>query len=162
MTRHAHFLIYCRLPFLRAHRHAQKIFKNEFAGSQLTPAELKVIEESDEQILLAESLLDKIDKYDVTVIKGHLMCQILLQQSVYNVEKLHQKGLLPDEEANEIIENLNVDLQNVFECEQLKHDGCLASCVAAKRLKAMDPTKIDVSIIEQTEQGGEISCEMPR
>ncbi|KAL7518874.1 hypothetical protein ACHAWX_003679 [Stephanocyclus meneghinianus] len=139
------------LPFLRAHRHAQKIFKNEFAGSQLTPAELKVIEESDEQVSLAESVLEKIDKYDVTVIKGHLMCQILLQQSVYNVEKLHQKGLLPDEEANEIIENLNVDLQNVFECEQLDHDGCLASCIVAKRLKELDPvTKIDLNIIEQT------------
>jgi len=139
------------LPFLRAHRHAQKIFKNEFAGAQLTPAEAKVLEESDEQISLAESLLEKIDKYDVTVIKGHLMCQILLQQSVYNVEKLHQKGLLPDDEANEIIENLNVDLQNVFECEQLDHDGCLASCIVAKRLKEMDPvTKIDLNIMEQT------------
>jgi len=104
------FLVRQNLAFVRAHRHARKVFEDQFASNPLTPAEAQVIEESRAQVRLAEADLHNIDQVDVTSVKGHLLCLILLNNSVKYVEQLSRQRLIPEQATSELLEVLVIEM----------------------------------------------------
>ncbi len=111
------------LAFRNAHLNAQKVFVEEFATCPLSPAEEKVLEESMEQVRLADEDLSGIDKDDVNMIKGHLVCRILLNKAVKYVETLSWQGLIPEKDANEMLALLFGYREQVLLCRTLHHTG---------------------------------------
>ena len=101
------FLVRQNLAFVRAHRHARTVFESHFASDPLTPAEKQIIEESKAQIRLAEADLAEIDSVDVTAVKAHLLCLVLLNNSVKYVERLSRQHLIPEQAATELLEVLD-------------------------------------------------------
>ncbi|KAL3801649.1 hypothetical protein HJC23_013154 [Cyclotella cryptica] len=117
------FSVYLRvrqvLAFVRAHRVAQKIFKEQFSSVPLTPTEESVIFESNEQIKLAESSLSEIDQFDVDSVTLHFACHILLNISVKYTEKLAKQGLIPEKEASVLLQDLDSHIGNLLNCSQM-------------------------------------------
>mmetsp|Transcript_4735 Transcript_4735/g.9150 ORF Transcript_4735/g.9150 Transcript_4735/m.9150 type:complete len:498 (-) Transcript_4735:137-1630(-) len=133
------FIVRQNLAFVRAHRHSRRVFEDQFASNPLTPAEVKVIEESQAQVRLAEADLNGIDQLVVTAVKGHLLCLILLNSSVRFVERLSRQRLIPEKAASEILEALDGYVEHVWVCEKLAHDhdGRLSTSIQLARLKQL-------------------------
>jgi len=108
------------LAFTRAHRVAQKIFKEEFSDSTLTSTELKVVSESNEQIRLAELALSELDQDDVDSITSHHACHILLNNSRDFVQRLAKQELIPESEASDLLEDLDEYVGSLLECRKLE------------------------------------------
>eukprot|EP00956_Cyclotella_meneghiniana_P043936 scaffold294717_cov106-Cyclotella_meneghiniana.AAC.3 len=141
---------------------AAVVFVTYFAEDpkKLTPAESQVIDESNAQIELAEADLHGVDKVDISAVKGHLLCLILLNKSVQYVERLSRQCLIPEKAASEMLEVLDAYIENVWVCEKLVHDGRLNTSTQVMRLKELPQNIIDeFSINEAIEQmsGGTFS-----
>ena len=115
------------LCFMAAHRWAEKFFRREFenAESELSESGKRVISESQKQYDKAEEELKTSDPKDVEIVSSHKFCAILLNSGVYYVSKLVRAGLLKDDEAEHIIEQLEHNLKQVKSCDQAVHPGKL-------------------------------------
>lgn len=113
------------LCFMSAHRWAQKFFRREFenAESELSEYGKRVINESKAQYDLAEEELKTCDPKDVEIVSSHKFCSILLNSAVYYISKLVRAGLLKDEEAEHMVEQLEHNLDEVRSCDQAHHPG---------------------------------------
>ena len=105
----------------------------------MTPAEAQVIEESNGQIQLAEADLNDIDQVDVMAVKGHLLCLVLLNNSVKYVERLSRQHLIPEQAASELLQVLDDQVENVWVCSKLVHDGRLSTSTQLTRLRQLPP-----------------------
>ena len=108
------------LAFTRAHRVAQKIFKEEFSDSTLTSTELKILSESNDQIRLAELALSELDQEDVDSITSHYACHILLNNSRDFIQRLAKQELIPESEAGDLLEDLDEYVGSLMECRKLE------------------------------------------
>jgi hypothetical protein len=143
------------LCFMAAHRWAQRFFRREFenAESELSESGKRVIKESQVQYDKAEAELKTSDPKDVEIVSSHKFCAILLNSGVYYVSKLVRSGLLKDDEAEHIVENLEHNLEKVRSCDQADHPGELdldeesgdvakTSVIAEMKTSHVDPTRI--------------------
>jgi len=125
------------LAFRNAHINARKVFLEEFASYPLSPAEETVIEESKAQVRLADADLEKIDTYDVNLIKGHLISRILLNKAVKYVETLSWQGLIPEKDASEMLVLLADYRERIVLCRTLHHEGILDLAEQTKCLRRL-------------------------
>ena len=132
------------LAFQHAHRHAQKVFVEEFASNPLTPADEKVLDESRAQVQLAVADLEEIDTFDVNLIKGHLICRILINKAVEYVVTLSWQGLIPEKDANEMLELLNGYRDQMTLCRRLHHQGIIDLPKQSKFLR-----RLPLDVIEE-------------
>ena len=65
-----------------------------------------VLDESDEQVELADEALKKLSETDVAIVKSHYVCQILLNRAAYYFIKLKKNGLMTEREADHFLENI--------------------------------------------------------
>lgn len=147
------------MAFVRAHRRAQREFKEHFASSPPTPAENQVLDESSSQIMAAEADLSDIDPIDIERIKGNFLCSILLTEGAQYVETLSNQGLMPEKEAGEMLEELDVFIENVTLCDDFGHEGRLSLAVQTTRLRQLPSTvlnELDLweAIEEMSERAG--------
>ena len=113
------------LSFMAAHRWAETFFRREFenAESELSESGKRVIRESQIQYDKAEDELKASDPKDVELVSSHKFCSILLNSGVYYVGKLVRAGLLKDDEAEHIVEDVEHNLEQVKSCHQTDHPG---------------------------------------
>lgn len=113
------------LAFMAAHRYAQSFFRRELenAESELSEAGKVVISESLEQQEKAEEVLNNCDRKDVEEVASHLFCAILLNSGVHYIGKLVRSGLLKEEEAEHLVEAIEVNLDKVKSCDLHDHPG---------------------------------------
>jgi len=111
------------LSFIKAHESAREIFKAEFASpseQSLTLAEKTVLDESKEQVALADSMITQCDDEDLRTIKSQYVCQILLHKSANYFEKLAHHGLMSEKEANEFLEKYDHELRRLRSSTDMK------------------------------------------
>jgi hypothetical protein len=104
---------------VRAHRFAQKIYNDQFCSVPLTATQETVIFESNEQIKMAKSALSELDQLDVDSVTSHFACHILLNISVKYTEKLAKHGLIPEEEASDLLEELDELVVTLLSCHEM-------------------------------------------
>lgn len=137
------FAVRQSLAFCNAHRQAQKEFVEEFTSCPLKPADEQVIEESNAQIMLAEADLKGIDTDDVNLIKGHLVCRILLNNAIKYVVSLSRQRLIPEKDANEMVELLTGYSERILLCRRLYHEGILELVEQSRNLSRLPPHRIE-------------------
>mmetsp|Transcript_8996 Transcript_8996/g.13898 ORF Transcript_8996/g.13898 Transcript_8996/m.13898 type:complete len:907 (-) Transcript_8996:63-2783(-) len=123
------FLVQEILAFTKAHEIAEKAFKDLSQGDgncELTQAENIVLQESADQVLLAEQALDKFDAKEVQQIKSHYACTIILNRAAAYYERLSHQGLMSEREAGELIEEMEANILHTKECLDNSHDGELS------------------------------------
>lgn len=144
------------LCFMSAHRWSQRFFRREFenAESELSESGKRVISESQQQYDLCENELKSSDPKDVELVSSHKFCSILLNSGVYYVSKLKRAGLLKDDEAEKIVEDLEHNLEKVQSCNEESHPGELeigqdeergdgkSSVIAEMKTSHVDPTNM--------------------
>jgi NhaP-type Na+/H+ or K+/H+ antiporter len=113
------------LAFMAAHRYAQIFFTREFQSveSELSEAGKVVIEESQSEFKKAEAFLEKYDVKQVEVAVSHKLCMILLNSGVHYIESLVNHGLLKDQEAEHLVEEIEESLDSVLSCTAEDHPG---------------------------------------
>ena len=116
----------------------------EFASNPLSPADKKVLEESEAQEQLAIADLDEIDSFDVDLIKGHLVCRILINKAKEYIVTLSSQGLVPEKDANEMFELLKGYSEQLLMCLRLNHEGILDLPQQSKHLR-----RLPLHIIEE-------------
>ncbi|KAL3804615.1 hypothetical protein ACHAW5_000089 [Stephanodiscus triporus] len=105
------------LAFKGAHEWARKNFEKAFSKcgeDQLTEAEKVVLDESDEQVRLADEALSKFDTGDVTMVTSHYACQILLNRAASYLTKLEEHGLMTDREAGTFLDEIQMNISQLF------------------------------------------------
>ena len=131
------------LAFMWAHEMATKAFKKGFLKlgddklqrkGSLTSTEKVVLDECAEQMKLANDSLKKLDKMDVTLVKSHYVCEILLNKSASYITELSHHGLMSEKEASEFLERIEKDVFNIRECRQDKHKDEMSARNKKKRL----------------------------
>lgn len=131
------------VAFDRAHRMAQKEFKEHFASSPLTAAEARVLDESKTQVMLAGADLDDIDAIDIERIKGHRLCRILLNEGVKYVETLSKQRLIPERDASRMLEELDECIEDMMLCKKFEHEGRLSLTTQVERLRQLPSNRLD-------------------
>ena len=125
------------IVFVHAHNLAREVFKKEFSkGAVLTECEKCVLDESDEQVRLANASLAKLDEVDVGVVKSHYVCQILLNRAAYYLNKLKKHGLMSEKEAAGFLEEIQENLKHLLECKEVYHTDEMNSSHKMKRFRA--------------------------
>mmetsp|Transcript_2950 Transcript_2950/g.4511 ORF Transcript_2950/g.4511 Transcript_2950/m.4511 type:complete len:912 (+) Transcript_2950:73-2808(+) len=120
------FLVQELLAFIKAHEIAEKAFKDLSQGDgrdELTLAENVVLQESVDQVLLAEQALDEFDEKEVQQIKSHYACHIILSKAAAYYETLSRQGLMSEREAGEILEEMESHILHTKECQDSSHAG---------------------------------------
>ncbi len=108
--------------FTIAHEWAKKTFKREFSkcgDGELTEAEEAVLNESDEQVKLADAALSKLDATDVKLLTGRYACQILLNRAAYYIAELEEHGFMSGREAGELLDELHGHISDLFETHEM-------------------------------------------
>lgn len=132
------------LAFMWAHEMATKAFKKGFLKlgdsklqrkGSLTSTEKVVLDENEEQMKLASDSLKKLDKMDVTLVKSHYVCEILLNKSASYITELSHHGLMSEKEASEFLEHIEKDIFNIRWCRQDKHKDEMTERYKKKRLQ---------------------------
>ncbi len=140
------------LAFVRAHRVAQMIFKQDFANDVLTVAEETVLNESNAQIQLAESTLEKLDRSDIHVVVSHFACHILLNKSVHFVEQLAKQNLIPETEASIMLVELDEYIEQLLECEKISHEDLMSHSQQSSILQQMSESSVIGETFEEVER----------
>jgi len=111
------------MAFLEAHRRSRDLLRNEFVASDsdMSSGEKRVLEESEAECLQAEDVLFSYPAAAVEVIVSHQFCIILLNQAAKHAERLSEAGLLLEEEATEILEEIQDKLLDIDSCRSLDH-----------------------------------------
>ena len=120
------FLVQELLAFIKAHEIAEKAFKDLSQGDgkdDLTRAENTVLQESFDQVLLAEQALDEFDEKEVQQIKSHYACHIILSKAAAYYETLSRQGLMSEREAGEFLEEMEAHILHTKECQDSSHAG---------------------------------------
>ena len=132
------------IVFIHAHNLAREVFKKEFSkGAVLTESEKCVLDESDEQVRLANASLAKLDEVDVGVVKSHYVCQILLNRAAYYLNKLKKHGLMSEKEAAGFLEEIQENLKHLLECKEVYHTDEMNSSHKMKRLTQAPQKKLE-------------------
>lgn len=98
------------IGFIEAHNSAQIKFKKEFASAEFGEANDIIIEESQNQVKMAEQVLKKEGSSDVVC---HILCAILLNKEAHHVETLASHGLLMDRESTHFIEEISESIDHL-------------------------------------------------
>ncbi|KAL3804609.1 hypothetical protein ACHAW5_000083 [Stephanodiscus triporus] len=109
------------IAFNIAHDWAKKTFKREFSEcgeGRLTEAEKVVLDESDEQVRLAEEALSKLDARDVKLVTGRYACQILLNRAAYYLTELEEEGFMSGREAGEFLDEIHEHISDLYESHE--------------------------------------------
>ena len=123
------FLVQEVLAFIKAHEIAEKAFKDLSQGDgngELTQAENIVLQESVDQVRLAEQALDEFDEKEVQQIKSHYACNIILSRAAAYYERLSRQGLMSEREAGEFLEEMEENILHTKECLDSSHAGELS------------------------------------
>jgi NhaP-type Na+/H+ or K+/H+ antiporter len=104
------------LSFIKAHTASQETFKAEFASVEkhsLSLTEKRVLDESREQVVRADALINAFDAHDVNAIKSQYACQVLLHKSARYFEHLAHSGLVTEREATVFLERFEEELNKL-------------------------------------------------
>ncbi len=85
-----------------------------------------VLEESKQEVIRAEDMLNSCDQTAVQNVVSHLLCLTLLNNAAKYVESLTHVGLLKDSEAEHYLEEIEESLAMVSLCSADSHPGELA------------------------------------
>jgi hypothetical protein len=112
------------LAFMAAHRWAQKVFMKEFesADRELNEAGQVVLKESRYQYAKATEVLNKFDRKIVQSVVSHKFCTILLTNGVHYIEELVRIGLLKEDEAEHLVEEIEEELDEIMSCKAESHN----------------------------------------
>lgn len=122
------------------YRHAWRLFEGHFAADLLSPAEAQVIAESEAQIRLAEADSNNIDQVDVSAVKAHLLCLVLLNNSTKYAEQLSRQRLTPEQAASELLQVLDGYVEYVWVCGKLTRAGKLSTSTQLSCLSQLPPS----------------------
>ncbi|CAJ1966686.1 unnamed protein product [Cylindrotheca closterium] len=113
-------LIERAMAFMAAHEESQKLFhnENEDMDNKLSKPAKRVIQESLEQYASAQYALKHYDKQLVQKTASRKLCKILLNQTMYHVEKFVHMGALKESEAEHLIEEYLHSLHGLLESEE--------------------------------------------
>ncbi|KAL3935316.1 MAG: hypothetical protein SGBAC_009144 [Bacillariaceae sp.] len=116
-------LIERAMAFMAAHEESQKIFfhENEDMENNLSEPAKRVIQESLEQYTLAQFALKHYNNELVQKTASRKLCKILLNQTMYHVEKMVHMGALKESEAEHLIEEYAHSLHGLLESEAEAH-----------------------------------------
>lgn len=109
------------IAFNIAHDWAKKTFKREFSEcgeGRLTQAEKVVLDESDEQVRLADEALSKLDSRDVKLVTGRYACQILLNRAASYLTELEEEGFMSGREAGEFLDEIHEHISDLYESHE--------------------------------------------
>jgi len=143
------FLVRQALAFVKAHRCAQQEFKENFAANPVTKEQQRILNESATQILAVEGDLEQVDRDDVERIKSHFFCQILISESKQYVMTLHGQGLIPEKDANAMLEELDDHLEEVVMWHRMAYGGHLGLDEQAERLRNLPQNLIEEFNLEE-------------
>jgi hypothetical protein len=110
------------LAFKGAHEWARKKFERAFSEcgeDQLTEAEKVVLDESDEQVRLADESLRKLEAEDVTMVTSHYACQILLNRAASYLTELEEQGFMTEAEAGEFLDEIQVNISQLYRYQKV-------------------------------------------
>jgi hypothetical protein len=143
--------------YMAAHKSAQSYIAHEFenAANELSEAAKIVINESQEQWLLAEAVLHKYKHEDVQIVTSHKFCTILLNSGQHYVSKLVQHGLLKDDEAEHWVKEIEHHLEHVLGCSEKGHPGELT-------INLIDPHKcleVEAACGDTVKEGEEVHAD---
>ncbi len=148
------------LAFIKAHEIAEKAFKDsshDDGKDELTRAENIVLQESFEQVTLAEEALAEFDEEEVQQIKSHYACHIILSTAAAYYERLSRQGLMSEREAGEMLEEIESSTRHVDECQSFTHAGELSEGHKKQRMPTDDWSSIYLKgsdvITEKDEEG---------
>jgi hypothetical protein len=146
-------LIERAMTFMSAHEAAMKMFRLEFEDldSELGDAEKHVLQESLQQYAMAQASLKAYDPKVVESTSSHKLCKILLNMTLFHVEKLVKSGLLKEAEAEPFLEEYQETLDKVLSCEESQHPGEILDLYVQQEIanpllesSALDVVKVDV------------------
>ena len=148
------------LAFIKAHEIAEKAFRDfthNDGKDELTRAENIVLQESFEQVTLAEEALAEFDEEEVQQIKSHYACHIILSTAAAYYERLSRQGLMSEREAGEMLEEIESSTRHVDECQSFTHAGELSEGHKKQRMPTDDWSSIYLKgsdvITEKDEEG---------
>ncbi|KAL3944882.1 MAG: hypothetical protein SGBAC_001026 [Bacillariaceae sp.] len=109
-------LIERAMAFMAAHEESQKnfAFECEDVDSTLNESAKLVIQESLEQYAQAQFALREYDADVVQKIASFKLCKILLNMTMYHVEKMVHMGALKESEAEHLLEEYMEDLKRLL------------------------------------------------
>lgn len=115
--------VYRALSFIEAHKLAQNKMQKSFCqnNAKTAPANDLVLAESKVEVQKAIHFLQLKDPDDVENVISHMVSQILLNKAARFVEKLNREGLLKDQEAGGIIEEIEEHLAVARMCSKRVH-----------------------------------------
>lgn len=154
------FLVRQALAFVKAHRRAQQEFEENFAATPVTKEQQRILNESAIQIIAVERELNQVDRGDVERIKSHFFCQILLRESKQYVMTLHGQGLIPEKDANGMVQDLDDHLEEVVMWHRMAYVGHLGLDEQAERLRNLpqnliEELNLEEAIEDMTNVGGQ-------
>lgn len=113
------------IAFMAAHRYTQRIFEREFqeVDSEMSEAGKLVLRESELQFEKAAAVLDGYDPKDVSTVVSHKLCMVLLNGGIQYLGRLVHRGLLKEDEAEHLVEEVEHSLHEVLSCSAYVHPG---------------------------------------
>lgn len=112
-------LVHLSTGFIQAHKRAQAAFKDQFcSGKILSFQESQILEESNSQIELATQRMNACGRKAVEKILSNLLCSILLSRAAEFVTDLTLKGMLHDQEAEHLFEEIEECLHRVGKAQR--------------------------------------------
>ena len=125
------------MAFMAAHRWAQQFIQKEFmdSGCELSEVGKRVLQESKEQYKLAEAALREVPRNELETVVSHKFCLILLNSGVHYINRHKKSGLLRDQEAEHLIEEIEEEIQHVLSCSEKDHPGELTKAVENESFK---------------------------
>jgi NhaP-type Na+/H+ or K+/H+ antiporter len=125
-------LVLKALSFVRAHRHAQGMFKNEFIDkpADMSEPESVVLGESQRQVDRALGELGRVPRAVLTDIISHIVASILLFKQSQYVSHLVEAGLLKETEGRVLFEEITEQLEHIATCAHRDRDH--SECHAAE------------------------------
>jgi len=112
------FEVALAIGFLEAHTRARRVFQDEFAEvkGDLSEAELRVMQESEDECHSAEFFLTSLPEDKVRVYVSHIFSIILLNKLVKYIEALAHASFLKETEAEEFLHDIQEELSEANHC----------------------------------------------
>jgi len=114
------------MNFMTAHESARAFIKKEFilhcGNPDVALAAKLVIKESKEQTANAEAVLKEYEREDIENVTSLTFCALLLHSGIKYVDKLVERGLLRDDEAEHWVHHIEEELSEAMMCTDKPSD----------------------------------------
>jgi len=113
------------MAFLEAHHKARSIVREEFFTNdiELSSSESQVLRESRAECEKAVELLDSYPSHFVERVASHRFCIILLNNAGTRLEHWVEAGIVKEQEAEELLEDIQEQLNESDKCSLATHPG---------------------------------------